>query len=51
MLVCKKLQKAKPVEMIADELEEEIAVIEKIIAVQQKVGSYDAEQICNAMTE
>lgn len=50
-LVCKKLQKAKAVEMIADELEEEIDVIEKIIAVQQKVGSYDAEQICNAMTE
>lgn len=50
-LVCKKLLKSKPVEMIADELEEEIAVIEKIIAAQQRVGSYDTEQICNAMTE
>lgn len=45
-----KMQKDKPVEIIADELEEEIEVIEKIIAVQQKVGSYDAEQICSAMT-
>lgn len=50
-LVCKKLQKNKPTEIIADELEEEIGVIEKIIAVQQKIGSYDAEQISNAMVE
>ena len=50
-LVCKKMQKDKPIETIADELEEEIGVIEKIVAVQQKVGSYDAEQISNAMAD
>lgn len=44
--VCKKLLKNKSVDIIAEELEEEIQEIEKIIAAQQKVGSYDVEQIC-----
>lgn len=47
-LVCKKLMKNKPTEVIADELEEEIAVIESIIAAQKKVGSYDVKQIGKA---
>lgn len=50
-LVCKKLQKNKSVEVIAEELEEEIAVIERIIAVQKKVGTYDAGQIREALAE
>ncbi len=45
-LVCKKLLKNKPVDVIADELEEEITIIERIIAAQKKVGNYDVEQIC-----
>lgn len=43
--VCKKLQKNKPAAVIADELEEELVEIERVIAAQQQVGSYDAEQI------
>ena len=43
--VCKKLQKNKPASVIADELEEELVEIERVIAAQQQVGSYDAEQI------
>ena len=42
---CKKLQKNKPAAVIADELEEELVEIERVIAAQQQVGSYDAEQI------
>lgn len=30
---------------IADELEEELSDIEKVIAAQRQVGSYDVEQI------
>lgn len=45
-LVCRKLQKRKPVAVIAEELEEELSVIERVIEAQRKVGSYDAEQIC-----
>lgn len=47
--VCKKLMKNKPAEVIADELEEELSEIEKVIAVQKKVGSYDVKQICQAL--
>lgn len=43
--VCKKLQKNKPAEIIADELEEELSEIERVIAAQRQVGNYDAEQI------
>ena len=42
---CKKLQKNKPAAVIADELEEELVEIERVIAAQQQVGSYDAEPI------
>lgn len=44
-VVCKKLHKNKPAAVIADELEEELADIEKVIAAQRQVGSYDVEQI------
>ena len=43
--VCKKLQKNKSAAVIADELEEELSEIERVIAAQRQVGSYDAEQI------
>lgn len=47
--VCKKLIKNKPAEVIADELEEELSEVEKVIAAQKQVGSYDVEQICNVL--
>ena len=42
--------KTRP-EVMAEELEEELSEIEKVIAAQKKVGSYDVEQICMAMIE
>lgn len=45
-LVCKKLQKNKPASVIAEELEEELPEIERILAAQKKVQSYDVERIC-----
>lgn len=50
-LVCKKLQKNKPVEVIAEELEVDRSEIEKIISAQKRVGNYDAEQIRILMAE
>lgn len=47
--VCKKLQKNKQAAVIADELEEELAEIEKVIEVQKKIGSYDVGRICEAL--
>ena len=49
MLVCKKLQKNKPAEIIAEEVEEELSDVERIIAAQKQVGSYDVEEICKAL--
>lgn len=49
--VCIKLKKNKCPEAIAEELEEELSEIEKVIAAQKKVGNYDVEQICTAMME
>ncbi len=49
--VCIKLQKGKTANVIADELEEELAEIEKVIEAQKRAGSYDAEQVCKMMTE
>ena len=43
--VCKKLQKDKSAEVIADELEEELSEIEKVIAAQRQANSYNIEQI------
>ena len=45
------MQKSKSVEKIADELEEELPEIEKIIAAQKNVGNYDVEAICKALME
>ena len=44
--VCIKLQKNKSAEVIADELEEELPEIERIIEAQRHVGDYDVQQIC-----
>jgi hypothetical protein len=50
-IICIKLRKNKQPQIIAEELEEELSEIEKVIAAQKKVGSYDVEQICMAMIE
>lgn len=47
--VCKKLIKNKSAEVIADELEEVLSEVEKVIAAQKQVGSYDVEQICKVL--
>ena len=49
MLVCKKLQKNKPAEIIAEEVEEELPEVERIIAAQKKAGSYDVGEICKVL--
>lgn len=49
--VCIKLRKNKPAEIIADELEEELSEIEKVIEAQRLVGNYDMKQICMAMVK
>ncbi len=48
-MVCKKLQKNKSAATIAEELEEELPEIEKVIEAQRRVGNYDVGQICKAM--
>lgn len=48
-IICKKLQKNKSVETIADEVEKELPVVENIIRVQRQLGSYDVEQIYRAI--
>ena len=47
--ICKKLQKNKTVEVIAEELEEELAEVKKVIAAQQRVGNYNVEEICKML--
>lgn len=49
--VCIKLQKNKPAAVIADELEEDLSEIEKIIVAQQQVGSYDVHQIYKTLEQ
>ena len=49
--VCIKLRKNKSAEIIADELEEELSEIEKVIEAQRLVGNYDVKQICMAMVK
>ena len=41
--------KNKSAEVIADELEEVLSEVEKVIAAQKQVGSYDVEQICKVL--
>lgn len=50
-IVCKKLMKNKPAMTIADELEEDLSEVERIIEAQKRVGSYDAAQICGALAK
>lgn len=49
--VCIMLRKNKPAAVIADELEEDLSEIEKIIAAQQQVGSYDVHQIYKTLEQ
>ena len=49
--VCIKMQKNKSAEVIADELEEELSKIEKVIETQKQVGSYDVKWICAVLME
>lgn len=49
--VCIKLRKNKPAEIIADELEEELSEIKKVIEAQRQVGSYDVKRICAVLME
>lgn len=49
--VCIKLRKNKTAEVIADELEEELPEIEKIIAAQKKAGDYNVEEICRLLAQ
>lgn len=48
-LVCRKLQKNKSAVVIAEELEEDLSEVEKVLEAQKKVGNYDIAQICKAM--
>ena len=49
--VCIKLRKNKPAEIIADELEEELSEIEKIITAQKRAGDYNVEEICRILAQ
>lgn len=48
-IICKKIHKNKPADVIADELEEELSTVENVIRIQRQVGSYDAGQICEIL--
>ena len=48
--ICKKLLKGKSIEIISEELEAELEEVQKIVAIQKKVGNYDVEEICEALT-
>ena len=45
------VRKNKPAEIIADELEEELSEIKKVIEAQRQVGSYDVKRICAVLME
>lgn len=49
-MVCKKLLKNKPAAVIANELEEELPEIERVIEAWKQVGSYDTDQICQVLS-
>ena len=50
--VCKKLRKGKTIELIAEELEEEVDVIEKIYETAKKYApECDVEEILKAVQE
>lgn len=48
-LVCKKMQKGKSVEEIAEDLEEEIQVVENICNLANENGTFDVEKILELM--
>lgn len=50
-LVCKKLQKDMEIAVIAEMLEEEQEVIQRIVEVQRRIGSYDVAKICETLRE
>lgn len=50
-MICKKLLKNKTAETIAGELDQDLAEVERIIAAQKKVGSYNAGQICAILAD
>ena len=43
--VCKKLLKNKSAALIAEELEEDLQAVERVIRAQRRAGSYDVERI------
>ena len=48
-LVCKKLRKNKSLEVIADEIEEELSLVEKICEVAEAFApEYECEKVCEA---
>lgn len=49
--VCKKLLKNKPAEVIADELEEDLGVVEHIVEIQRRMGNYDVNEIFRMLQE
>lgn len=49
--ICKKIMKNKPAAVIADELEEELPTVERVIEIQRQVGSSDVGKICQALWE
>ena len=44
-LVCKKLKKGKPAEIIAEELEENLSVVERICRIAEEYGTDDCNKI------
>ena len=47
--VCKKLRKNKSLEVIADEIEEELSLVEKICGVAEAFApEYECEKVCEA---
>lgn len=43
--ICKKLLKNKPAALIAEELEENLQAVERVIRAQRRAGSYDVVRI------
>lgn len=43
--VCRKLLKNKSAAVIAEELEEDLQAVERVIRAQRRVGNYDVERI------
>ena len=50
-MVCKKILKNKPAETIAEELEQDLPEIERVIAAQKEVGSCDVGRICEVLAK